>query len=328
MFCERLNGKSRINILLVGLVTVGSMLLGCQKDKQAEIKNINDLQIGRGAKLEYYAEQGIITNPGNYTEIYQDLPSDVNELCKIVQSNVIHIFHAQRYGVELTEEKKKAVHIRKVEDMLEHIYQSDKRPIRFAREPEKRLVGNCRDFSVLLCSMLRHKNIPARARCGFATYFPADKIYVDHWICEYWNSDKQKWIQVDAQLDVVQLQQMNIKVAPHDLSPGQFLTAAMAWQKYKTGEENSEQFGIFDMKGMWFISGNVVRDFLALNKIEILPWDSTDLMFGPDEDVSNDKMATIDQLARLCSDPEKNFELVRSIYEQNEQFRMPSDWKP
>jgi hypothetical protein len=44
----------------------------------------------------------------------------------------------------------------------------------------KRLVGNCRDFSTMLCAMLRHQGVPARARCGFGAYFLPNH-YEDHW---------------------------------------------------------------------------------------------------------------------------------------------------
>ena len=42
-------------------------------------------------------------------------------------------------------------------------------------------------------------------------------------------------------------------------------------------------FGIFDWRGQWFAQNNLVRDFLSLNKIELLPWDSWGLMAGPED---------------------------------------------
>ena len=43
-------------------------------------------------------------------------------------------------------------------------------PLSAARQPRQRLVGCCRDFTVLFVSMARHKGIPSRARVGFAGY--------------------------------------------------------------------------------------------------------------------------------------------------------------
>ena len=33
------------------------------------------------------------------------------------------------------------------------------------------------------------------------------------------------------------------------------------------------KYGIFDLRGLWFVAGNVMRDFAALNNMEMLPWD-------------------------------------------------------
>ena len=52
-----------------------------------------------------------------------------------------------------------------------------------------------------------------------------------------------------------------------------FLTGGQAWQMCRSGGANPDDFGIFDMRGPWFMQGDLVRDFLALNKVEILPWD-------------------------------------------------------
>ena len=52
----------------------------------------------------------------------------------------------------------------------------DPRPLAEARLLERRLVGNCRDFSVLLAALLREQGTPARARCGFGRYFLPDQI--------------------------------------------------------------------------------------------------------------------------------------------------------
>ena len=60
------------------------------------------------------------------------------------------------------------------------------------RTPAERQLSNCRDFSTLTVALLRHFGIPARARCGFATYFATDQV-VDHWVVEYWNAEEQRW---------------------------------------------------------------------------------------------------------------------------------------
>ena len=74
---------------------------------------------------------------------------------------MIHVFWAERYGAHLSEQRQDEVNIRAVEQKLARIIELDPRPLATRREPEKRLVGNCRDFSVMLTTLLRYQGIPA-----------------------------------------------------------------------------------------------------------------------------------------------------------------------
>lgn len=46
-----------------------------------------------------------------------------------------------------------------------------------------------------------------------------------------------------------------------------------AWRLCRAGQADPDLFGIFDLQGLWFIRGNVVRDLAPLNKMELLTWD-------------------------------------------------------
>lgn len=281
--------------------------------------NLNDL-------LNYYTSHSIMTDPGNYAHLYEDLPTEISELCKVVQGVMIHVFWSQGYGVQLSEERKKEVQMRKVEDKLARIIELDDRSIKSTRDPDLRVVGNCRDFSLLLCSFLRHKGIPARARCGFGTYFTPGK-YEDHWICEYWNSQEKRWAMVDAQLDSLQLTVLKIDFNPHDLPAGKFLTAGETWQLCRTGKIDPDLCGIFDMKGLWFVRGNVVRDIMSLNRLEVLPWDGNDLMDGPEKKVTDEEFGLLDKVADLTTAGNSAFSEMKSLYESTPALQMPKDWK-
>src|SRR4051794_31308665 len=64
------------------------------------------------------------------------------------------------------------------------------------RPVAQRVVGTCRHFAVLATAFLRARGVPARGRCGFATYFiPRKKV--DHWIVEYWSREERRWIRID-----------------------------------------------------------------------------------------------------------------------------------
>jgi len=276
--------------------------------------------------LLYYAQPGLMTDPGEHAMWFDDLPADIAALCQVVQGIFIHIFWAERYGVKLSEERKQEVDIRQVRQKLARIWQMDARPLTVTRPLEKRLVGNCRDFAIMLCAILRHQGVPARARCGFAAYFEPDR-YVDHWVCEYWNPTAQHWLRVDAQLDELQRQVLQVEFDPCDVPHDRFLTAGKAWQLCRAGQADPQLFGILDMWGMWFIRGDLVRDLLALNKIEILPWDSWGLMGGKDRGLSADDMALLDRVAALTLAGDEAFLELRWLYENDARLRMPPDWE-
>ena len=223
-------------------------------------------------QVNFYTSPGRMTDPGEYALLLADLPAGIADLCKVVQNNLIHVFWAERYGVILSEDQKRTLNLRRLSEKLSLIYSYDHRPLIYEREIHTRQVGNCRDFSLFLTALLHHKGIAARCRCGFGRYFLPGH-YEDHWLVEYWNDLEARWIMVDPQLDPFQMRTLNIQFDPLDVPSEQFITAGKAWQLCRSGMANPEQFGIFDMHGWWFIWGNVVRDFLALNKIEILPWD-------------------------------------------------------
>src|SRR5262249_23063596 len=138
--------------------------------------------------------------------------------------------------------------------------------------PARRAVGVCRHFTLLLVAILRHKGYAARSRCGFGGYFEKGR-YLDHWVGECWNAGEKRWVLVDAQLDDVQRRLVKIEVDPLDVPRDRFLVAGDAWSLCRAEVDDPDAFGIMDMKGWWFIAGNVVRDIAALNRMEMLPWD-------------------------------------------------------
>ena len=279
--------------------------------------------------LSYYAAPGMMSDPGAYAGMLAGLPDDLATLCQVVQNNLIHVFWAERYGRQLSDEEKAPLQLRSVSQKLALMQQADGRPLGAARALEMRQVGNCRDFSLLLASILRHQGRPARARCGFGAYFLPNH-YEDHWVCEYWNAEKGRWVLVDAQLDDLQKEAMGISFDTLDVPRDQFVIGGQAWQMCRQGAAAPEQFGIFDMHGWWFIFGNVVRDFLALNKVEILPWDYEMPMFAHRlEDPLPDDPAELefyDRIAALTLAGNGTFAEIRQMYESDPRWRVPAAW--
>jgi hypothetical protein len=83
------------------------------------------------------------------------------------------------------------------------------------------------------------------------------------------------------------------------------------------------------MHGLRFVWGDVVRDFLALNKVEILPWDGG---WGfLDQKISdplpdNETLMLYDRIASLTLEINEKFPEIRAYYKSEPRFRIPSEW--
>ncbi len=273
----------------------------------------------------YYVQHGTISDPQQHRALYSDLPSDVLPLCEVVQGNMLHIFWAERYGETPSSERKALVNSRTIQQKLEHIHSVNPASLLQPRALNQRLVGNCRDFSLMLVSMLREQGIPARARCGFATYFVPNH-YEDHWVCEYWNEEQNRWILVDAQLDEFQVNTLHIDFDPMDVPHDQFIVAGTAWKMCREGTANPDTFGIFHMKGWNFVRGNLIRDALSLLKIELLPWDWWMMMTPDDESAVSVDVELMDQLAQYTLAPDDCLDMLQSFGEKH--FPAAPNWRP
>jgi transglutaminase-like putative cysteine protease len=217
--------------------------------------------------LDFYAHPLTLTVAGRHARLFAQLPTEIATLTKIVQGLTLHRYMAAAYGVTISDRRFDEDHIRPVEQMIDRILAIDARPLTAARPPEKRLVGVCRHFAVLLVAMLRAQGVPARARVGFGRYFNPG-YFEDHWVCEYWKASEARWVLVDPQFDDVWRANLKIKHDILDVPRDQFLVASDAWTRCRSGQADPSKFGIFqnDLRGLWFIAGDLVRDVAALNK--------------------------------------------------------------
>lgn len=273
-------------------------------------------------ELAYYTSQGRFTDPGESAWLFDELPFGVPALCRVVQGLVIHFLWAKSYGAEVIDERQPELEIRPVSRKLERLVKGDSRRLDVAREPGGRLLGTCRDFSVMLCGMLRHHGMAARVRCGFATYFGADH-YEDHWIVQHWRPSERRWVMIDAQIDALQREKLGIDFDTTDLPQERFLPAGRAWRMVRAGTADPEKFGILGMSGRWFVRGNVVRDLLALNKLEVLPWDRWRLATKEDDELTPAHLEVCDRIAAIIEGDDVDLAQVRAIYERVEDVHLP-----
>jgi Transglutaminase-like superfamily len=275
----------------------------------------------REDQLAYYAEPGPMTTLELSPAAAQGLPADPLGLCGIARSLIVHEFlTSSLYGVEVSADRGNEVETRPASAIVDCVLRLDARPLVEPRPPERRMIGNCRQSSTLTASLLRRAGIPARARCGFGTYFEAGK-YIDHWIIEYWDADRGAWRRVDSQLDQAQLDMLSIDFDATDVPRDRFVPGGDAWQLCRTGRADPDDFGILEFWGRMIVLGDVVRDLASLNKVELLPWDGWGLMNQLD-DVGEDTADRLtDEIARATV--AVDFPEIRRLYEENDLLRVP-----
>jgi hypothetical protein len=272
---------------------------------------------------EYYLEQSSITDPGQYSSLLDDLPSDVEGLCRAAQGLIIHHLDGGRlFGYAVPQERLSDLDTCSVVEMLQRICDLDGGPLAQERPPDRRLAGCCRDFATLFCSMARHTGIPARARSGYARYFHPGFSY-DHMLVECWDASQKRWLLVDPEMSPRHVEVYNVSFDPHDVPRGEFIGGGRAWISCRGGEADAEDFGLgpeSERKGWWHVRDRLVRDLAAQNRSELLLWDAWGLM---EREPSDDELALLDEVAWLMEAGDSAFEHVRGIYEDGESLRVP-----
>jgi hypothetical protein len=277
--------------------------------------------------LEYYRSPGVISDPGEWGDWLDGLPADLADLSRVLQGLLIHILEARRYGVELPEERKAEIETGRVAGMIRRLIELDPRPFLADRPPERRLVATCHGYALLMCAALHRQGRPARARPGFAAYL-MPKRFIDHWVCEYWESDRKQWVTVDAQLDAVERQAYGISFDACDVPSDQLVLAGRAWQEARAGRVDPQRFGFARWWGWSYLRHQVLRDLFALNKVELLPWSRSGLAEKDDQNTSEGERAMVDRIAALAVAADGALPELRSMYGRVIQLGNPPDWSP
>ena len=217
--------------------------------------------------ITYYSSHSLNSNPGKYAELLKKLPNNIEELCNIIHGLIIYFNNTEDlYNFKPKLEEIREVNTRYVDRILKIIMAKDSSSLWEKRKPRKRFFGSCRDFSLMLCSILRSKRIPSRLRCGFGSYLESGKFW-DHWACEVWEDKENRWILVDPEIGQEERQVYDVPVDLDntDLKREQFIVADLAWEKCKNKREDLSLFGPHNIgSGLPFIRSNLLLDFAAL----------------------------------------------------------------
>ncbi len=251
------------------------------------------------SRPEFYRDHSAYTDPGEYAHEIAELPGDLRTLCQIVQGVIVHVSWADKHGFPDKTVLDRTT--RSVSERLKLVLEACPAVLSEARSPNARSPGTCRDFAIILCSILRERGIPARTRCGFATYLAPGR-FEDHWICEYWKPEAQRWSVADAQLDPLHTDHLNITFDTTDVPSGAFLNAGQAWLVFRNGDAAADSFAHGEFSGDWFLRVNLVRDLHALLNREVSAWDTWRNATPESKNLDDETIDICDRIAHATAD--------------------------
>ncbi|MEU5263448.1 transglutaminase domain-containing protein [Amycolatopsis sp. NPDC021455] len=273
----------------------------------------------------FYVSQSRFSDPGTQAEWLDATPNDLAALREAASQLVFHYWGSG----DITEhgfpaERHDEITLRYASDMFARLRELDPAPPGGGlRAPLHRIVGCCRDFTLLFVSMARHHGIPARARAGFASYLMPG-WYIDHVVAEV--HDGSGWHLVEAQMppgyrDPVDGTELNLLDVPRD----RFLTAPDAWTAARAGDVDparlvaSPDLDVPFLRGLPYGRYSLLLDLASLNKHEMLQWD----VWGSIDTAASlapAALARADELAELMADAD--VEQLRVAFEADD-VRVP-----
>ena len=258
--------------------------------------------------------QSLVTEPGPAAAAIDRLPPDLGTLRAASQQLVFHYWADGDWAENgIAPERISEIDTRYAAAMFARLGELADLPLTAARQPRQRLVGCCRDFTVLFVSMARHKGIPSRARVGFAGYL-IDGRLIDHEIAEVWDGSAERWRLVEPEIDDDHTDPADgASIDALDVRADRFLTAPRAWQLARSGAIDPERFITPPDLEIWaWLRHNLVHDLAALNKTEMLLHE----VWGVDSRTppAPGQLAVLDELATLTGQPSPPLAGLRSAY--------------
>lgn len=278
--------------------------------------------------LAFYKKQSMMTDPKDYSHLFDCIPPDIGLIKSLLDGLIFHFWDGSIYNYQIPYKKLFEIETRYVSKMLKIIWDLDSSPLTMARPFDKRIIGSCRDYSTLFCSILRHHSIPARTRVAFSTYYFKD-YYHDEVILEYWDYQKNKWCLVDPRVNEFHInrQKLTIDFDLLDVPKDKLVVAGLAWQMVRDNKACADIFCGGDLnknKGLWYIRDRLIQDFAALNSVEMQLWDAWGLMLE-DTIIENDEkqLDYIDKIAQITLDTDLNLDDIKQQFNSDNQLKVP-----
>ena len=289
--------------------------------------------------LDFYLETSIYTNYIPFLDYYKSLPNDIEELCKLVCHQVIHRVELRRSYNNTPRKYENKIELDKLKDrypwyrnrcdddilvtapsITAELFRQDNRGFIMGRDVKDRVVVTCRYVSVLIASILKAKGIPARCRSGYANYFMSkrENIYYDHWIVQYFDYKLNRWVNIDG--DGIYDTDFN----QYDIPNNEFKWSAQIWLDVRCGKDSEKNYihGT-NMNTLSYLAYALFFDFHSVMNDEI------SYLFLPTffdnqkefDDLSEEELKKIDELAKLMLDVDKNFDEIKYLFRNDKWLR-------
>lgn len=293
--------------------------------------------------LKFYKKTSLFTNLGLYKDFAKNLPDNIKELCELQRNQIIHPFDlcdetirndSQSFYGDMTKIDKTSLcyendYFPTAQAMIAELLRRNKiyskdRPI------EDKIHVCCREQAILLASILKAKGFSARVRSVFAKYVCINNEEAgDHWITEYYNTEKQKWILVDADMcfDNETLEQYGIDFDLLDIPHDKFIFGAEAYLGLRNKKFNDNEIYYASSPRIYGIKAalhGLFYDFHSLMNNEIIFLQLPKYIIDKDLELSEEEYLELDGLAKLLLNTDKNFDKLIDIWNTNEKFRILS----
>ncbi len=291
--------------------------------------------------LKFYKRTSPYTDLGLYNDFAKNLPDDIGKLCLLQRNQIIHPFDMSNekmrkdshscYG-DMTKLPKTALCYENdlfptAQSMLAELLRRDKN-YSLNRKIEDKIHVCCREQAILLASILKSKGFSSRVRSGFAKYInTSGKTAGDHWITEYYDIEKEKWILVDADMYFYEdvLDEYHIDFSLLDIPRDKFIFGAEAFLGLRTGKYKNEEIYYASNPLTIGIEASIhglFYDFHALMNNEIIFLHLPKYIIEKNLKLSEEEYVELDELAKLMLDPDKNFDKLLDVWNSQDKFRI------
>jgi formylglycine-generating enzyme required for sulfatase activity len=201
-----------------------------------------------------------------------------------------------------------------VQSILKGLVTYDSRGFVKDRKPEDRLVLGCREYAILLASVLKHRGIPARVRSGHATYL-IPGFHGSHTICEVWNKKEKRWMLVDPGTGMI------------DFSREKFDFSNETWFKLQKKEIDPNLYGLpGNHIGLVSIVGKICPDLASILGTEYTIYQNApilDYAFKNNNQLPAEQIEILNKICELMKSLDAvNLSKLQEIYNNTPQIQI------